>query len=154
MSRKISGCFAALRLMAAGWVLGAGLAAPAAELEMHLSTGTVREEVRATVAGQLAALANGNFPAAYAFASTGIKRQFDERLYGAMIRRGYAPLLHPEKTDLGLVRDDGAGQAQLSVTVTDGANRSTRYRYSLVLEKAGWRVSGVVLDPGPVRGTI
>jgi len=133
-----------------GLLAGAG----AAEPEMRLSPKKVRDEVRAVVEAQLAALQAGDFATAYDFAARGIKRQFDERLFAAMIRRGYGTLLKPDKTDLGVVRDDGEGTAQVSVTATDGLKHSTLYRYWLVKEDEVWRISGVVLEQRPPRGDI
>ena len=69
-----------------------------------------------------------------------------------MIRRGYPVLLRPAQFDLGVVRDDGHGTAQITVTVTNRQNRSTVYRYWLVQEKAGWRISGVALEQKPPHG--
>ena len=137
-------------------LLGLGLlaAARAAEPEMRLSPKKVRDEVHAVVEAQLAALRAGDFATAYDFAARGIKRQFDERLFAAMIRRGYAALLKPDQTDLGVVRDDGAGTAQVSVTATDRQKRSTIYVYWLVKEEDVWRISGVMLEQRPLRGDI
>jgi len=126
----------------------------AAEPEMRLSPKPVRDEVRAVVEAQLAALRSGDFATAYDFAARGIKRQFDLRLFAAMIRRGYAPLLRPGETDLGVVRDDGKGMAQVGITATDAQKRSTVYRYWLVQEDGAWRISGVVLEQRPPRGDI
>lgn len=135
-------------------LLGLLAGAPAAEPEMRLSPKPVRDEVRAVVEAQLAALQTGDFATAYDFAARGIRRQFDERLFAVMIKRGYAPLLRPDKTDLGVVRDDGEVTARIGVTVTDRQNRSTVYRYWLVKEGDAWRISGVVLEQRPPRGDI
>ena len=134
------------------FLLGVVAVAHAAESGMRLSAKPVRDEVRAVVEGQLAALRAGDFAAAYAFAATGIRRQFDERVFALMIKRGYPALLHPDKTDVGVVRDIGAGSAQVTVTVTDRLNRGTVYTYLLVREKPGWRITGVVLEQKPLRG--
>ena len=133
-------------------LLGVAAGAGAGESELRLSAKKVREEVRAVVEGQLAALRTGDFAAAYEFAATGIRRQFDERVFALMIKRGYPALLHPDKTDVGVVRDNGAGSAQVTVTVTDRLNRGTVYTYLLVREKPGWRITGVVLEQKPLRG--
>ncbi len=133
-------------------LLGLLAGARAAEPEMRLSPKKVRDEVRAVVEAQLAALQAGDFATAYDFAARGIKRQFDERLFAAMIRRGYTPLLKPDKTDLGVVRDDGQGAAQVDVTVTDRQRRITVYRYWLAKEEDVWRISGVMLEQRPPRG--
>lgn len=133
-------------------MLGLLVTVQAAEPEMRLSPKKIRDEVRAVVEAQLAALRTGDFDAAYDCAAEGIRRQFDAWLFAAMIRRGYPALLRQDKTDLGVVRDDGEGTAQLLVTVIDRQNRSTVYRYWLVQEEAGWRISGVVLEQRPPRG--
>jgi len=135
-------------------LLGLLAGAVAAEPEMRLSPKKVRDEVRAVVEAQLAALQAGDFVTAYDFAARGIRRQFDERLFAAMIKRGYAPLLKPVTTELGLVRDDGEGAAHVNVTAIDRQKRSTVYRYWLVKEGEAWRISGVMLEQRPPRGDI
>jgi hypothetical protein len=135
-------------------LLGLVAVARAAEPEMRLSSRKVRDEVRAVVEAQLAALKTGDFATAYDFAARGIRRQLDERLFAAMIRRGYAPLLRPGSTDVGVVRDDGEGTAQVHVTVTDAQKRSTVYRYWLVKEAELWKIGGVVLEQRPPRGDV
>jgi hypothetical protein len=136
-------------LLGLALLLGLGGNLPAIEPAMRISQKKIGQEVKAVVAAQLAALQAGNLPAAYAFASRGIRVQFDERLFGLLMQRGYAPLLQHRQADLGLVHDNGAGTAELPVTVTDKFKRSTTYRYRLVQEEAGWRISGVVLEPRP-----
>ena len=136
------------------WLLGLLAGVSAAEPEMRISPKIVRDEVKAVVESQLAALRKGDIETAHGFAAEGIKRQFDARVFGLMLKRGYAPLLRHNRIDLGIVRDDGEGAAQLAVTVFDSLNRSTAYRYWLVQEAAGWRISGVVLEQKPPRGDI
>jgi hypothetical protein len=148
------GFFATLRMTVAGILLLFGVFAHAAGPEMPLSPRKVRDEVRAVVAAQLAALRTGDFATAYDFAARGIRRQFDERLFALLLKRGYAPLLKAGPTDIGLVRDDGEGTAQVSVTVTDLQKRATVYRYWLVKEGDAWRINGVVLEQRPPRGDI
>jgi hypothetical protein len=131
--------------------LGLFASAHAAEPEPRLSPRKIREEVKTVVESQLAALQAGDFATAYEFAATGIRRQFDEQLFAAMIRRGYPALLRPGQAGLGVVRDDGKGTAQVVVTLTDRQDRSTVYRYWLVQEETGWRISGVVLEQRPPR---
>jgi len=126
----------------------------AAEPELRLSPKKIREEVRAVVEEQLAAFRAGDFKHAYALASAGIKAQFDERLFAALIRRGYPALLRAGDADLGVVRDQDGEQAQVTVAVTDRQQRSMVYLFSLVKEDAGWRINGVVLEQKPPRGDI
>ena len=129
-------------------------AVEAAEPEMRLSPKKIRDAVRTVVEAQLAALRAGDFPAAYALASAGIKAQFDERIYAAMIRRGYAPLLRSSAADIGVVRDKAGQEAQVTVTLQDQQKRSTVYRYILVREEDGWRVNGVTLEQKPPHADI
>src|SRR5689334_16027304 len=81
------GFFARLRMTVLGMVLFSGVFAHAAEPEMHLSSKKVRDEVRAVVEAQLAALRIGDFATAYDFAARPLRRQFDERLFALMIKR-------------------------------------------------------------------
>jgi hypothetical protein len=151
---RAAGFFAALRMMLAGVLLFSGILTGAAEPEMRLSPKKVRDEVRAVVEAQLAALRTGDFATAYDFAARGIRRQFDVPLFAAMIRRGYPALLKPGQAEIGLVRDDGEGTAQVSVTIIDSQKRSTVYRYWLVQEGEAWRINGVAIEQRPPRGDI
>ena len=126
--------------------------ASAAEPEMRLSAKKIRDEVHATVETQLNALREGNFEQAYEMASAGIKAQFDVRLFAGLIRRGYPVLLQANEADVGIVRDKNEESAQVRVTILDRQKRATVYNYSLVKEKAGWRITGVVLEQRQARG--
>ena len=128
-----------------------GVAHPT-EPEMRLSSKKVRDEVHATVETQLNALRHGNFEQAYEMASTGIKAQFDVRLFAALVRHGYPVLLQPNAADVGIVRDKDEEIAQVTVTILDRQKHAVVYGYSLVKEKAGWRINGVVLEQRQARG--
>ena len=136
------------------WLAGLLASGNATEPGLRISPKKVRDEVKAVVGAQLAALRKGDFEAAYGFAAEGIRRQFDARVFGAMLKHGYEPLTRHRKADLGIVRDDGEGTAQVDVTVTDSMNRSTVYRYWLVQQGQDWRISGVVLEQKPPHGDI
>jgi len=143
-----------MKVLALAFVLLGAVAGLAAEPELRLSPKKIREEVRAVVEEQLAAFRAGDFKHAYALASAGIKAQFDERLFAALIRRGYPALLRAGEADLGVVRDQDGEEAQLTVAVTDRQKRAIVYRFSLVKEADGWRINGVVLEQKPPRGDI
>ncbi len=145
-----------IKPLVAIFVFALGLLAPAfaQKPDMRISSKKVRDEVGAVVGAQLTALQKGDFATAYDFAARGIRRQFDERLFAAMIRRGYPALLRPGARDLGIVRDDGEGAAEVTVTVTDAQKRSTVYRYMLTQEEGVWRIGTVVLEQRPPRGDI
>jgi Domain of unknown function (DUF4864) len=135
-----------------GIIFALGSHAVAAEPEMRLSPKKIRDEVHAVVEAQLAALREGNFTAAYEFASSGVKEQFDLPIFAAMIRRGYPLLLLSKEADLGVVRDRDGEVAQVNVTVQDRQKRSVVYRYLLVHQTNGWRINGVILEQRPARG--
>ena len=101
---------------------------------MRLSSGALRTNVKIVVTAQLKALQARDFDAAYTYAARGIKAQFDRPLFAALMERGYAPLLQHQTVDIGVVRDDGAGLAQVTITVIDPRQRRTTYRYALVQE--------------------
>jgi len=128
--------------------------AGAAEANMRLSPKAVREEVRAVVQGQLAALRVGDFATAYGFAAAGIRERFDEEVFAAMIRRGYPALLSAKEAELGMVHDHAGEFAEVTVSVRDRQKHAVTYRYRLVHEAEGWRITGVTLEPRPSRGDI
>ncbi len=119
---------------------------------MRLSSGAVRTDVKAVVAAQLKALQGRDFNAAYIYAARGIKAQFDLPLFALLMQRGYAPLLKHQTVEMGVVRDNGAGLAQVTVTVLDQRQQRTTYRYALVKEAVDWRIAGVVLEQSPLLG--
>ena len=126
----------------------------AAEPAMRLSPKPVREEVRAVVQGQLAALRAGDFAAAYGYAAAGIKERFDDEVFAAMIRRGYPALLSAKEAELGMVHDHAGEFAEVTVSVRDRQKHAVTYLYRLVREAEGWRITGVTLEPRSTRGDI
>jgi hypothetical protein len=132
-------------------VLGLAGVLPAAG-EWRLSPREVRDEVKVVVAAQLEAFQREDFAAAYALAATGIRRQFRLPVYERMIRRGYAPLLGHDRADPGVVQDDGGAMATMPVIVRDREGRPARFRYHLLREDDGWRVSGVMPEKVERKG--
>ena len=130
------------------FAIGQPVVAPA----MRLSSGAVRTNVKTVVTAQLKALQARDFDAAYTYAARGIKAQFDLPLFALLMQRGYAPLLQHQTVDIGVVRDNGAGSAQVTVTVLDQQQRRTTYRYALIKENVNWRIAGVVLEQSPLLG--
>ena len=120
----------------------------------RISPREIREAVRATVDGQLAAFEQENFEAAYAFAARGIRRQFSAAVFAEMIRRGYPALVRHARRDVGIVRDNRDGRAFVDVTVFDARGRAARFRYQLVEERDGWRVEGVLPIRAETRGEV
>ncbi len=130
------------------------LAAGAAEPVMRLSPKQVREEVRTVVQGQLAALRAGDFATAYGYAAAGLKARFDDQVFAAMIRRGYPLLLQAKEAELGVVHDRDGELAEVTVSVRDRQKHPVVYRYVLVHEPEGWRITAVTLEQRPARGDI
>ena len=144
-------CRTVLTMLVVGGFL---ISANAAEPEMRLSPRKIRDEVHATVEAQLNALRGGDFERAYELASSGIKFQFDVRLFAALIRHGYPVLLQANEADIGVVRDKNEKLAQVTVSVLDRQKRNVVYSYWLVKEEGVWRINGVVLEQKPPRGDI
>lgn len=132
-----------------GWACLATLALAAPAGEWRPSPREIREPVKAVVDAQLAAFRRVDFPAAYAWACAALQRQFPPELFAAMIRRGYPGLLRHQRADLGIVRDNQQGRAQVEVEVTPAQGDGQYYRYWLVREAGGWRVEGVVVAAAP-----
>ena len=148
-----AGLLGALRAVLTVTLFGGLLiSALAVEPEFRLSQKKIREEVRAVVETQLAALRAGNFPAAYEMASEGIRQQFDLTLFSVLMRRGYPTLLQAKSAELGAVRDKGGKLALIAVSMLDRQNHSVVYNFWLVEEAKGWRINGVVLESGSARG--
>ncbi len=119
------------------------LIAHAAESEgLRYSRPADRKEIVAVVEGQLAAFRANDFDKAYAFAAQGLRQQFTVAQFTVIITRGYPVILHNERAECGLPQDDGTN-AMLSVQVFAAGNHSAAYRYLLVKESGGWRISGV-----------
>jgi len=138
-----------LAVLAAAGFLAAGVRAAG---DWRLSPRDIREEVKSVVADQLRAFQREDIPAAYAFASSGIKQQFRLPVYERMIRRGYAPLLKHVRAEPGVVRDDGGAMAMLPVVVHGDDGQTSRFRYHLLREDGQWRVSGVMPEGDAPKG--
>jgi ketosteroid isomerase-like protein len=113
---------------------------------MKLSVRPVRDEVRAVVEAQLAAFRQDDYAAAFALAAAEIRARMSVRVYEAMVKRGYPALARHQRADLSLPRDDGAGHAEVLVTLSDATAHRTVFRYRLMVENGAWRVSGLVPD--------
>lgn len=140
-----------LALLLGALVLAVALPAQSAP-EGRVSSREVRNEVRATVAGQLDALKQEDFAKAYTFAALGIRRQFSLEVFEALIRRGYPQLLAHREHDFGVVRETRADRVFVDVDVIDPQGARTRFRYHLTRERAQWRIEGVVAIRSAPRG--
>lgn len=128
--------------------MGAGVASAGPSPEK------VRTEVRAVVAAQLKAFQDGDYGAAYEFASAGLQQKFTVPLFERLIRRGYPALPRHTRAELGIVREAGEDRVAVVVSVYGGRGRQTDYLYLLVRQSSGWRIEGVEAVPVPTRGDI
>ena len=128
------------------------LAASLHAAPLHLSKKGVSAPVRQVVDAQLAALRADDYAAAYALASAQIQQQFTARLFERMIKRGYPALARHARAEPGLVHDDGAGRAEVVISVYDSQDRQMDFRYRLVQQNDEWRINGVVTEAPPKRG--
>lgn len=133
-------------------LLGVAISAGAAAANPSLEK--VRTEVRAVVEAQLKAFQNGDYGAAYEFASAGLQQKFTVPLFERLIRRGYPALPRHTRAELGIGREAGKDRVAIVVSVYDGRGRQTDYLYLLVGQSDGWRIEGVEAVPVPPRGDI
>lgn len=103
--------------------------------------GDVLGGVAATIGGQLAAFASGDFDGAYAFASRGFRSTVPLETFEAIVRDGYAALLDLTSHEVLECRTDGQRAAVL-VGVIDGVGTPSLMSYDLVRETDGWRIQG------------
>jgi hypothetical protein len=97
--------------------------------------------VGATIGGQLAAFADGDFVRAYGFASQGFRGTVPLEAFEVIVRDGYAALLDLTSHEVLECRTDGRRAAVL-VGVVDAAGTPSLMSYDLVRESDGWRIQG------------
>ncbi len=103
----------------------------------------VRRAVVAVVESQLAALRGNDLDTAYNLLGAQLRREKPFQLFVAIVESNYPEIWENQRADFGIVRDDGR-MATVLVHVT-GARGSATYRYTLVGERGGWRIHGIVL---------
>ncbi len=123
--------------------LGATALARAAAAEaMRASKPEVRQEVVAVVEAQLAAFRADDVAKAYGFAAAELRAQKPLPLFAGIVKGSYPEIWTNTRAECGLVRDDGTF-ARLLVHVF-GRDGSATYDYTLVKERAGWRIRDVL----------
>jgi len=114
----------------------------AEEAEMHPSKPDVRKEVIAAIEGQLAAFRRGDVAAAYDFAARQLREQKSIPVFEGIVRFSYPEIWENTRAEYGIVRDDGQ-RATLLVHVF-AKDSDASYDFTLLRERAGWRIYGVV----------
>lgn len=109
---------------------------------MRASKPEVKKEIVAVIDAQLAAFRKGDTAKAYSYAAADLRAQKPLKIFAAIVRDNYPEIWASTRAEPGIVRDDGA-HAAVTVQVY-GKSEDAAYDFTLVKEKAGWRIYGVV----------
>ncbi|MGH7353971.1 MAG: DUF4864 domain-containing protein [Candidatus Rokuibacteriota bacterium] len=96
---------------------------------------------------QLDAFRQGDFDAAYGFASSDIRQMFDRQAFERMVRGGYPEIA---RSVSGVVTDgrvEPGGPAWITLVIHGANGHTIEALYELVWEDAQWRINGVVTRP-------
>lgn len=113
------------------------------------SSEDTRAALAAVIEGQLDSFRRGDYGAARAFAATPLRTRFNDETFEIMIRRGYPVIAQNTAALCHDAKDDGR-RAALEVRVTAQSGEQTWFRYDLLRERDGWRISGVTAIHPPV----
>ncbi len=125
--------------------LGLGPGAPlwAASADgMRASTPEVKKQLVDVVEAQLEAFRKADVAKAYGYASRALRAQRPLRMFSAIIEANYPEIWANTRAEFGLAHDDGE-RATIMVVVYADEGRAT-FDFSLVRERAGWRIEGVL----------
>ncbi len=138
-----------------GIFLGGGVGGEtigAAENVLRASKAEVKKEIVAVIEAQLAAFRKGEAAKAYGYAATELRAQKPLEVFAAIVRENYPEIWASTRAEAGIVRDDGA-RATVTVQVYSKAGDAA-YDFTLVKEKAGWRIFGVLRHAPRKGGTL
>ena len=124
------------------WISGVVCVAPAAEGTTRASTPEVKKEIVTVIDAQLAAFRKGDTARAYTYAAAELQAQKPLRTFTAIVKASYPEIWANTRAEYGIVRDNGR-QAAVTVQVysKDG---DAGYDFTLVKERSGWRILGVL----------
>ena len=106
-------------------------------------------DVQATITAQIDAFNQDDAVKAESFASQGIRDMFpDPNAFLGMVKKSYAPLIHPRSTHFDTASDSDAGTVQ-HVTVVDKDGAVWTAVYTLTKVDGRWAISGCVLVKSP-----
>lgn len=115
---------------------------------LRASKPEVRKEITEVIDAQCAAFRAGDLVKAYGFASADLRAQKPLRIFAEIVRDNYPEIWANMRAEFGLVRDDGT-RAVLVVRVFAKESEAS-YDFTLVKERAGWRI-GAVLRHAPTK---
>ena len=107
-----------------------------------LTKGAVEKELREVIESQLSAFREGDYPAAYNYAASGLKAQVTLPAFEQMVKTSYPVIAQSRSAEFGVSLDNGR-QALVNVTVRGRAGRTRHYQYILEREGSIWRIFGV-----------
>jgi len=107
------------------------------------------EEATEPILKQLEAFRQGDFDAAYTFASADIQEQFDRPAFEQMVKGGYPEIAQSAFATIvsSTLAPDGHAYVAVKVRGTNGKNIEAYYE--LVLESGRWKINGVASRPDP-----
>ena len=106
------------------------------------------QAIMATVGGQLKAIRNGQFDAAFQFASKGIREEQSLQDFEEMVQKHYRPMLDYEAIEISNSLDDGK-QGMIRVRLSRNRVPTAVYSYIMALEENQWKIGGVLADGPP-----
>jgi hypothetical protein len=129
--------------MTIAFFLGVGGAVPLFAAEnMRASTPEVKKEIVTVIEAQLAAFRKGDIAKAYGYAAEELRAQKPLPAFVAIVQTNYPEIWQSARAEFGIVRDDGA---KANVTVQVYAKETeAAYDFTLVKERGGWRIYGVL----------
>jgi hypothetical protein len=110
--------------------------------ELSPSTAPMKEKLHAVIRQHLEAFRRDDFAGAYKFAAPGIKGQFPETEFGAMVKKGYPIIAASTGAVFGITLDDGQ-RAVVNVRVIGKDKQSETFKYLLESSDGEWRIAGV-----------
>lgn len=123
----------------------------AADSSLRASKPELKKEIVTVIEGQLAAFRKGDAAKAYSYAASELRAQKPLKVFTAIVRENYPEIWANTRAEPGIVRDDGA-RATVTVQVYSKPGDAA-YDFTLVKEKAGWRIYGVVRHASRKGGT-
>lgn len=132
--------------------LAVAAAAAAADGRPRASTPQVRQEIVTVIEQQLTAFRQGEAAKAYRLATQELQRQKPLSVFSSIVQSSYPEIWQSTRAEFGIVRDDG-NRATVTVHVYARATDAP-YDYTLVKEKSGWRIHGVVRHSGKSSGKV
>jgi hypothetical protein len=110
--------------------------------QLPASKPEVRKQIVATIDAQLAAFRRHDIKKAYSYAAAALQAEKPLEIFAQIVQANYPELWTNTRAEYGIVHDDGtAGTVVVHVYTAEG---DASYDYTLVKERAGWRVHDVL----------